>query len=160
MKKRKEIILHHSKHYESEGYTILYCCPYCKCDAIESTYKFCPMCGKKIVFKHCRDYEKELLRRIISRIEYRLSQLFILTKNEDGTYSLLNKQGEEDKELVKNAKLVIESILLEFTNKKVFQPKKWYHPILQNGLDFTKIAKKEANNIFKRFIQKSKERIK
>lgn len=158
--KRKRIILHHSKHYESEGCTILYYCPHCKYDGIESNYKFCPICGKKIEFQECREYERELLCRIISRIKYRLGLIFMVVKNEDGTFSLLNKDGKEDKELAKKAKFVIETILKEFTNKKVFQPKKWYHPILQNSLDFNSTAKQVSNNIFSQFIQEQKENIK
>lgn len=78
----------------------------------------------------------------------------------NGTYNLLDKHGNNGKELSKLAKIVIEQILLSFTEKKVY--KSFTHPILYNELNFkfANVAKVKANLIFKEFIAEYKEKLK
>lgn len=156
----RRIVKHHSEHITDEIYTDFYKCPYCKSASIQGHYNFCPMCGKEIEFQSSREYEKELLNRIISRIKYRLYNYFTLIKQENGTYNLLDKHGNNGKELSKLAKIVIEQILLSFTEKKVY--KSFTHPILYNELNFkfANVAKTKANLIFKEFIAEYKEKLK
>lgn len=155
----KKIIKHHSKHITDEIYTVFYKCPYCKNGSIQEHYKFCPMCSKEIEFQSSREYERELLNRIISRIKYRLYNYFTLIRQENGTFKLLDKHGDDGKELSKLAKIVIEQVLLSFTEKKVYKP--FTHPILYNELNFNfgNAAKAKANLIFKEFITEYKSKI-
>nr|DAD66686.1 MAG TPA: transcription initiation factor IIE, alpha finger [Myoviridae sp. ctPuP5] len=157
----KKIVKHHSKHITDEIYTDFYKCPYCKSGSIQEHYKFCPMCGKEIEFQSSREYERELLNRIISRIKYRLYNYFTLIKQENGTFKLLDKHGDDGKELSKLAKTVIAHILLSFTEKKVYKPP-FTHPILYNEVNFKfdSVAKVKANLIFKEFIAEYKEKLK
>lgn len=156
----KKIVKHHSKHITDEIYTDFYKCPYCKSGSIQEHYKFCPMCGKEIEFQSSTDYERELLNRIISRIKYRLYNYFTLIKQENETFKLLDKHGNDGKELSKLAKIVIEQVLLSFTEKKVYKP--FTHSILYNELNFkfANVAKVKANFIFKEFIAEYKENLK
>ena len=117
------------------------------------------ICGEKIEFQAEKDYENELLNRIISRIKNKLYEYFILTKNEDGSYSLIAKNNEDAKDLSKKAKFVIKHILLSFTEKKV--KTKHYHPMMFNDLnfEFANRAKYKAELIFKEFIKEYKEKL-
>ena len=114
----KKIIKYHSSYITNEIYDDFYMCPYCKEYVIRSHFDFCPICGEKIEFQTEKDYENELLNRIISRIKNKLYEYFILIKNEDGSYSLIAKNNENAKDLSKKAKFVIKHILLYlFVNK-------------------------------------------
>lgn len=119
----------------------------------------CPICGEKIEFQTEKDYENELLNRIISRIKNKLYEYFILIKNEDGSYSLIAKNNENAKDLSKKAKFVIKHILLSFTEKKV--KTKHYHPMMFSDLnfEFANRAKYKAELIFKEFIKEYKEKL-
>lgn len=154
----KIIALYHSPHYYNDDGEYFYKCSDCLNFGIKSDYSFCPYCGNKITFQKCREYEQELFERLISRIKYRLSNIFMVSKNEDGTYNLLRKDGIEDKGLVKKSKFIIEQLLITFSTKKVYRGSV-YHPIFSNlhiFLTDPKTAKQKANLIFKDFIQEKK----
>lgn len=155
----KKIIKYHSSYITNEIYDDFYMCPYCKEYVIRSHFDFCPICGEKIEFQTEKDYENELLNRIISRIKNKLYEYFILTKNEDGSYSLIAKNNEDAKDLSKKAKFVIKHILLSFTEKKV--KTKHYHPMMFSDLnfEFANRAKYKAELIFKEFIKEYKEKL-
>lgn len=96
-------------------------CPYCKEYVIRSHFDFCPICGERIEFQTEKDYENELLNRIISRIKNKLYEYFILIKNEDGSYSLIAKNNEDVKDLSKKQSLLLNIFYYLLLKRKLKQ---------------------------------------
>lgn len=117
----KKIIKYHSSYITNEIYDDFYMCPYCKEYVIRSHFDFCPICGEKIEFQTEKDYENELLNRIISRIKNKLYEYFILIKNEDGSYSLIAKNNKMLKIYLKKQSLLLNIFYYLLLKRKLKQ---------------------------------------